>query len=120
MGAGAARSAWPSANADGIVALGGDLEPDTLLAAYRAGYANFSRERSDIRAALPEVVARVAGLRAALAPKVTSPARRKAARDAPEPERDDEGAPPMEPMMTEEEWVAAFAPKPRAEAGAAP
>ena len=93
-----------------------------MLAAFRAGYANFSRERSDIRAAFPEVIARVAGLRVHLAPKAAAPARPKAARDtaAPELESGDEGASPMEPMMTEEEWLAAFAPKPRAEASAAP
>ena len=93
-----------------------------MLAAHRAGYANFSRERSKLRAALPEVVTRVAGLRAvqAPAPKAAAPGGRKAIRDTAAPEPTNEGAPPMEPMMTEEEWLAAFAPKPRTEAGAAP
>ncbi len=91
-----------------------------MLAANGAGYRNRRAGRTAARLAAPGVSARIAEL--APPPETDEPppaAGKKARRAAPEAETVDTAPParpPLEPMMTEEEWLAEFGPMLRARA----
>ena len=83
------------------------------LAGMRAGYKSIGQDCADLRAELPDVAERIAEHRPGSAPDVETPVTPTHAPSTPAP-ADTGPRPPFPPPMTNEEWLAKYAPLIRA------
>ena len=92
-----------------------------VLAGRRAGFAAMKRRDADHRPARPDVAAPVAETHGPAEPRAAARPKRPDSAPTPRPEPVDAQPPPrppFRPVMTNEEWLAKYAPRPQDEAAA--